>query len=144
MAIKDNRTLIVPADNENNFLDTGGGASATDDPDVFYYNSPGRGQAWNNNLRSLVYDFGSGTEADLTDKHIFLLVNCGVVGLLQTRALGGFRQIDGICVKLYRYQVKPIYSCPLFESRENDSDPKQCQYCRFMMAAQLASYSLAN
>jgi hypothetical protein len=91
MAIKDNRTLIVPADNENNFLDTGGGATATDDPDVFYYNSPGVGQAWTNGIRSFVYDFGSGTEADLTDKHIFLLVNCGVVGLLQTRALGGFR-----------------------------------------------------
>jgi len=46
--------------------------------------------------------------------------------------------MDGICVKLYRYQVKPTYSCPLFEARENGSDPKQCQYCRFMIAGQLA------
>jgi hypothetical protein len=36
-----------------------------------------------------------------------------------------------ICEKLYRYKVKPTSSCPLFEPREKESDPKQCQYCMY-------------
>lgn len=91
MAIKDNRLLVDPADSTTGWTSIGSGsgaASAALDNDIFYQGSGSLSSNFRVDTRGWVYNIGAGTYAG---NHFFFLLNCGVVGLLETKELGGIR-----------------------------------------------------
>ena len=87
--ITDNRTSINVADNATGYVDLSGGAAGALDTEIFYEGSGSIGQYITSTLDGLLYDFGTAT--DVSNNVFYILVNCGIVGLLDTKALGGFR-----------------------------------------------------
>lgn len=91
MAIKDNRLLVDAADSETGWTSIGSGsgaAAAVLDNDIFYQGSGSLSSNFRIDTRGWMYNIGAGTYAG---NHFFFLLNCGVVGLLETKELGGIR-----------------------------------------------------
>jgi hypothetical protein len=95
--ITDNRSVLFDADsvtNDNGSSGTGrwdtlGSTSETLDTDVKIEGTGSIGEQFTDGLRTLIWDNGS--TIDLSNTHLYIWVNCGIVGLLDTKAAGGFR-----------------------------------------------------
>jgi hypothetical protein len=91
--ITDNRTILfdgnsVTGDNGGRW-DTLGSTSETLDTDVKIQGTGSIGEQFTSSRRTLIWDNGS--TMDLTSTVIYIWVNCGIVGLLDTKANGGMR-----------------------------------------------------
>ena len=95
--ITDNRSVLFDADsvtNDNGSSGTGrwdtlGSTSETLDTDVKIEGTGSIGEQFTDSVRTLIWD--DGATMDLSNTHLYIWVNCGIVGLLDTKALGGFR-----------------------------------------------------
>lgn len=85
--ITDNRTLVAAATNATTYVDLGGGA-ANIDTDVFILGDRSGAFQSTNSKQGVMVDLGAAT--DVSNNVFYLWVNCGVVGLLDDAALGGF------------------------------------------------------
>lgn len=87
--ITDNRTPINAADSATGYVDISGSAAGSLDTEIFFEGTGSIGQYMASTLDGLLYDYGSAQ--NLSSNVFYFLINCGVVGLLDTKALGGFR-----------------------------------------------------
>ncbi len=87
--IIDNRTLINAADNATGYVDLSGAAAGAVDTEIFYQGTGSIGQYVTTSLDGLMYNIG--TPTNVAGNTFYFLINCGVVGLLDTKAAGGFR-----------------------------------------------------
>lgn len=87
--ITDLRTLVDSAEATTNWVPyvTGGGASVAQDTDIFIQGSASIAEQISSNRRGIAYDAGSAQ--DWSDNVFYIWVNCGIVGLLDTKANGG-------------------------------------------------------
>jgi hypothetical protein len=90
--ITDNRTVLfngdsVTGDNGGRW-DTLGSTSEALNTDVKIEGTASLGEQFSDGVRTLIWD--SSTTVDLTNAHVYIWVNCGIVGLLATKAAGGF------------------------------------------------------
>lgn len=88
--ITDNRSLVDSANAVGNWVVavSGGGSSLTVDTDVKIQGTGSLAEQISSSRRGALYNYT--TTQDLTDTVFYLWVNCGVVGLLDTLANGGF------------------------------------------------------
>ena len=84
--ITDNRTLVTNADAVGSFVAT---SSATLDTEIFIQGTGSIGEQITNGLRYIMYNAGSAQ--NWANNVFYLWINCGIVGLLATKASGGFR-----------------------------------------------------
>lgn len=84
--ITDGRTLLDAADATTNFI---GSTSPAQDTEIFIQGTASVAEQLTSSLRYVMYD--AGTPQDWTNNVFYIWINCGVVGLLDTKALGGFR-----------------------------------------------------
>lgn len=89
MALVDNRTAIDVFNNTLSTADYLATSSAAIDTEVFYQGDRSISENMNNSLRSIV--FNAGSPQNWSNNVFYVLVNCGVVGNLATKAAGGFR-----------------------------------------------------
>lgn len=87
--ITDNRTQINAADTATNFVDLSGSSAGTQDTEIFYEGSASIGQYVTSSIDGLMYDIT--TPTDYSGNTFYFLINCGIVGLLATKAAGGLR-----------------------------------------------------
>jgi len=87
--ITDNRTLIDAANAVTNFDDLTGGAAGTQDTEIKYQGTASVSEYLGSTLSGLMYD--AGTAQNWASNTFYILINCGIVGLLDTKAAGGFR-----------------------------------------------------
>ncbi len=87
--ISDNRTSINAADSATGYVDLSGATAGTLDTEIFFEGSGSIGQYVTSSLDGLMYDLGTAT--DVSSNTFYILVNSGIVGLLDTKAAGGFR-----------------------------------------------------
>lgn len=89
--ITDNRTKLADAANLTDGIAGTwvGSTSPAQDTDVYIEGTASIAEQMTNSLRYVVWN--RGTTINLTNTHIYIWVNCGVVGLLATKASGGFR-----------------------------------------------------
>jgi hypothetical protein len=87
--IIENRVLVTTADVVTGFVDLSGGAAGAQDTEIFFEGTASVGQYVTSSIDGLLYNFAS--PQDFTGNVFYLLVNCGIVGLLATKAAGGFR-----------------------------------------------------
>lgn len=87
--ITDNRILIDAADSATGYVDLSGGTAGTLDTEIFIEGTGSVGQYLSSSLDGLLYDFGTAT--DVSNNVFYIRINCGLVGLLDTQANGGFR-----------------------------------------------------
>lgn len=89
--ITDNRTVLFVAKTSAPASETweasGGGGSATEDTEIFIEGDTSIAEQMTNSRRVLLYD--NGVTQDISNGHIYVWVNCGIVGLLDTKANGG-------------------------------------------------------
>jgi len=85
--ITDGRTSITVADAVTGFVGLGGGAAGTLDTEIFYEGTGSVAYSTSSTRAGLLYDAGSAQ--DWSNNVFYLLVNCGIVGLLATKASGG-------------------------------------------------------
>lgn len=86
--ITDNRTSVDTAEANTNFDDlSGSGPSGTADNEIFIQGSNSIGYYTTTTRAGLLYD--AGTAQDWSGNVFYIWVNCGVVGLLDTKANGG-------------------------------------------------------
>jgi hypothetical protein len=88
-AITDNRTLVHAADVVTPYDDLSGAAAGTLDTEIFLEGTGSIGQYITSTRDGLLYD--AGTAQDWSGNVFYIWINCGIVGLLDTKALGGFR-----------------------------------------------------
>lgn len=88
-AITDNRTLVTNANAVAAFDDLTGAASGTLDTEIFIQPTGSIGQYITNSLGGLLYDAGSAQ--NWANNTFYIWINCGIVGLLDTKANGGMR-----------------------------------------------------
>lgn len=90
--ITDNRTILFDADSVNadngGDWDTLGSTSESLDTDVKIEGTGSIGEQFSDGVRTLIWD--NGATMDMTDLHVYVWVNCGIVGLLDLKANGGF------------------------------------------------------
>lgn len=86
--ITDNRTLVAAATAATTYVDLGGGG-ANIDQDVFILGDRSGAFQSTNSREGVMVDLGAAT--DVSNNVFYLWVNCGVVGLLDSASLGGFR-----------------------------------------------------
>lgn len=86
--ITDNRTLVHAADVATPYVDLAGVANGTLDTEIFYQGSGSIGDYCTSTRSGLLFDAGT-TQAAWANNHFYFLVNCGIVGLLATKAAGG-------------------------------------------------------
>ena len=86
--ITDNRTLVHAADVVTPYDDLSGNAAGTLDTEIFYQGTGSIGGYTTSTRSGLLYDAGSAQ--NWSNNVFYLLVNCGIVGLLDTKANGGF------------------------------------------------------
>jgi len=90
--ITDNRTVLFVAKTSAPASETweasGGGGSATEDDEIFIEGDTSIAEQISDSIRVLLWD--NGTTQDLSNGHIYIWANCGVVGLLETKANAGF------------------------------------------------------
>ena len=84
--ITDGRTIITASDAVGSW--TGSGDTPALDTEVFYEGTGSVSMNTNNSRRTLLWNFGSAQ--NFSNNHFFILVNCGVVGSLLSKAAGGF------------------------------------------------------
>lgn len=87
--ITDNRTLINAADSVTGYVDLSGAAAGTLDTEIFFEGTGSIGEYLTSSLAGLLYNYGSAQ--NLSNNVFYILINCGIVGLLDTKANGGFR-----------------------------------------------------
>lgn len=88
--ITDNRTLIHAADAVAPYDDLSGAAAGTLDTEIKVQGSGSIGEYLTNTLGGCLYDAGS-TQSAWANSVFYIWINCGIVGLLDTKANGGFR-----------------------------------------------------
>jgi len=86
--ITDNRTSITTAETATNFVDIGGTASGTADNEIFIQGNNSVSYFTGSTLDGLLYNFGA---VDVSNNTFYIWINCGIVGLLDTKDNGGFR-----------------------------------------------------
>lgn len=84
--ITDNRTLVVNADSVTNWVAS---SSAALDTEIFITGTGSIAESMTNSLRYVM--FNTGATQNWANNVFYLWVNCGIVGLLDTVANGGFR-----------------------------------------------------
>lgn len=87
--ITDNRTNVTTAESVTNFVDLSGAAAGTLDNEIFIQGSNSVGQYLTSSLDGLL--FNTGTTQSWAGSVVYIWINCGIVGLLDTKANGGFR-----------------------------------------------------
>ncbi len=89
--ITDNRTQLANADGITDGVAGSwtGTSSPTADADVFIEGTGSISENFTNSVRTIMWN--RGTTINLTNTHIYIWVNCGVVGRLTSKATGGFR-----------------------------------------------------
>jgi hypothetical protein len=66
---------------------SGGGGSVVEDTDIFIEGTTSVAEQISTSRRVMLYDNGS--TIDLSNSHVYIWVNCGIVGLLDLKANGG-------------------------------------------------------
>ena len=89
MALVDNRVNVDLFNGTLTTTDYLSTSSAALDTEVFYQGSASIAENMNSSLRAIVFD--AGTPQNWSNNTFYVLVNCGVVGNLQSKAAGGFR-----------------------------------------------------
>jgi hypothetical protein len=84
--ITDARTLLDAADATTNFV---GSTSPSQDTEIFIEGTASVAEQLTSSLRWVMYD--AGAAQDWSNNVFYIWVNCGVVGLLDIKSLGGFR-----------------------------------------------------
>lgn len=84
--ITDNRTNVTTAESATNFTDLSGSASGTLDSEIFIQGSNSMGESTTSTRTGLLYNFGA---TDVSNNTFYVWINCGIVGLLDTKANGG-------------------------------------------------------
>ena len=87
--ITDNRTLVDSANATTNFVDLAGTAAGTQDTEILIQGTASIGEQIGSTLNGLLYNAGSAQ--NWSNNVFYLWINCGIVGLLDTKANGGFR-----------------------------------------------------
>ncbi|MDX1493535.1 MAG: hypothetical protein R3253_05730 [Longimicrobiales bacterium] len=87
--ITDNRTLVDSADSATPYDSLSGAAAGTLDTDIKVQGSGSVSGFITNSLAGILYDAGSAQ--NWANNVFYVWVNCGIVGLLDTKANGGFR-----------------------------------------------------
>ena len=87
--ITDNRTLVDSFDTVTNADDLTGAAAGTQDTEIFIQGSASVGQYITSSIDGILYD--AGTAQNWSGNVFYLWINCGIVGLLATKAAGGMR-----------------------------------------------------
>lgn len=85
--ITDGRTSLTTADATTGFTDLGGTGAGTLDTEIFYQGTGSVAYSTSNTRTGLLYNMGSAQ--NFTSNTFYFLVNCGIVGLLATKANGG-------------------------------------------------------
>ncbi len=89
--ITDNRTSRAVAQTSAPASETweasGGGGSIVEDTDIFIEGSTSVAEQISTSRRVMLYDNGS--TIDISNSHIYIWVNCGIVGLLDLKSNGG-------------------------------------------------------
>jgi hypothetical protein len=85
--ITDNRANVTTADAVTGFDDLTGGAAGTLDTEIFVQGTGSVGYYTGTSRDGLLYDYA--TTQDLSNTVVYIWFNCGVVGLLDTKANGG-------------------------------------------------------
>lgn len=86
--ITDNRSLIDAAEVATNYDDLTGNSNGTADTEIFYVGSNSIGDFCTTTRTGMLFDAGT-TQSAWANSHFYFLVNCGIVGLLATKASGG-------------------------------------------------------
>ena len=92
MAIVDGRTLLYAFDTTTSVVNVSGGSAGTTDTDTAIEGTTPTSVTFNltNSVQGLLYNNGA-TGVVSTGDHIYVWVNVGIAGLLQTQANGGLR-----------------------------------------------------
>lgn len=87
--ITDNRTQLADAENITDGIAGTwvGSTSPAQAIEVYIEGAASIGDQFNDTVRTILWDNGS--TFSLANSHIYIWVNCGIVGLLETQALGG-------------------------------------------------------
>jgi len=88
--ITDNRTSLDTAESATPYDDLAGVADGTLDNEIFIQGSNSIGLFSTNSLTGLLFDNGTVNTA-FASKVFYIWINCGIVGLLESKANGGFR-----------------------------------------------------
>lgn len=87
--ITDNRTNLTLANATTGFTDLGGTGAGTLDTEIFIEGTGSIGYNTSNSLDGLLYD--TAATQDWSNSTVYIWMNCGVAGLLATKANGGVR-----------------------------------------------------
>ena len=87
--ITDKRTLLDTLDTVTNTDDLTGAAAGTQDTEIFIQGTASVGQYITNTIDGILYDAGSAQ--NWSGNTFYVWINCGIVGLLDTKANGGMR-----------------------------------------------------
>jgi len=89
--ITDNRTPLFVAQTSGPASETweasGGGGSVIEDVDIYIEGTTSVAEQISSSRRVMLFDNGS--TQDLSNGHVYIWVNCGIVGILDTKAAGG-------------------------------------------------------
>jgi hypothetical protein len=83
--ITDNRTLVDSADATTNYVAS---SSASQDTEIFIQGTASIGEQITNGRRYIMYN--AGTPQNWSNNVFYIWINCGIVGLLDLKANGGF------------------------------------------------------
>ncbi len=86
--ITDNRTNVTTAESLTGWTDLAASAAGTVDDEIFIEGLNSIGLFSTNSLTGLIFDFGA---TDVSNNTFYIWINCGIVGLLELKANGGFR-----------------------------------------------------
>ena len=86
--ITDGRTAVDAAEATTNWDDIAGVGAGTLDSEIFIQGSNSISEIITSTRLGLLFDAGSAQ--DWSNNHFYIWINCGIVGLLDTKALGGF------------------------------------------------------
>ena len=90
--ITDNRTLVDSADVVGTVWVDLAGAAATLDAEIFIQGAGSMGAYCTTTRDGTFYRYAA--DQDLSNNHVYIWVNCGIVGLLDTKANGGIGNVD--------------------------------------------------
>lgn len=88
-AIRDARIQVDALDSATNTVDLSGASAGTAEPDIKIQGTNSIGQYVTSSLDGLLYNAGS--PQNWQNNVFYIWCNCGIVGLLATKASGGFR-----------------------------------------------------
>ena len=88
--ITDNRTSLDDAESATPYDDLAGTAAGTLDDEIFIEGLNSMGLFSTNSLTGLLFDNAT-TNSAFANKVFYVWINCGIVGLLESKANGGFR-----------------------------------------------------